>query len=143
MKNIFKPFSIPMNSMPKYPEFNILKSEDFNLTTTQDILDFLKESGIKQFELAELQSKNADKQFRNNKKLTILALVFAFISIVPVLREYIPIFETKKNDRDVYELKNKVLYLSNTNLENQVRILKVENELLKTKKTSEKEKNLP
>ena len=143
MKNIFKRFSIPMHSMPKYPEFNILKSEDFNLTTTQDILDFLKKSGIKQFELAELQSKNADKQFRNNKKLTILALIFAFISIVPVLREYISIFETKKNDRDVYELKNKVLYLSNTNLENQVIILKVENELLKAKKTSEKEKNLP
>jgi hypothetical protein len=47
MKNIFKPFSIPMHSMPKYPEFNILKTEDFNLATTQDILDFLKESGIK------------------------------------------------------------------------------------------------
>ena len=143
MKNIFKPFSIPMHSMPKYPEFNILNTADLNLTTTKDILDFLKESGIKQYELAELQSKNADKQFRNNKKLTILALVFAFISIVPVLREYIPIFETKNLVRDVYELKNKVLSLSNTNLENQVRILKVENELLKAKKTSEKEKKLP
>ena len=75
--------------------------------------------------------------------MTILALVFAFISIIPVLREYIPIFETKNLDRDVYELKNKVLSLSNTNLENQVRILKVENELLKAKKTSEKEKNTP
>jgi hypothetical protein len=85
-----------------------------------------------------LQSKNAEKQFRNNRKLTILALIFAFISIVPVLKEYIPIFETKKNDRDIYELKNKVLYLSNTNLENQVRILKVENELLKSKKTYER-----
>lgn len=140
---MFKPFSIPMHSMPKYPEFNILNTADLNLTTTKDILDFLKESGIKQYELAELQSKNADKQFRNNKKLTILALVFAFISIVPVLREYIPIFETKNLDRDVYELKNKVLSLSNTNLENQVKILKAENELLKAKKTSEKEKNLP
>lgn len=140
---MFKPFSIPMHSMPKYPEFNILNTADLNLTTTKDILDFLKESGIKQYELAELQSKNADKQFRNNKKLTILALVFAFISIVPVLREYIPIFETKNLDRDVYELKNKVLSLSNTNLENQVRILKMENELLKAKKTSEKEKKIP
>jgi len=114
-----------------------------NLKTQTEILEFLKESGIKQFKLAELQSINADKQFRNNTKLTLLALVFAFISIVPVLREYIPIFETKNLDRDVYELKNKVLSLSNTNLENQVRILKVENELLKTKKTSEKEKKLP
>jgi hypothetical protein len=115
-------------------------TENLNLTTTADILDFLKESGIKQLELAELQSKNADKQFRNNRKLTVLALIFAFISIVPVLREYIPIFETKNNDRAIYELKNKVLSLSNTNLENQVRILKVENELLKAKKTYEKVK---
>jgi hypothetical protein len=34
-----------------------------NLTTTADIR-VLKESGIKQFKLAELQSENADKQFR-------------------------------------------------------------------------------
>ena len=138
---MFGKINIPMFSLPKSPTVNF--TPDFNLTTTEDILNFLKESGIKQFELAELQSKNADKQFRNNTKLTILALVFAFISIIPVLREYIPIFETKNLDRDVYELKNKVLSLSNTNLENQVRILKVENEILKAKKTSEKEKNTP
>jgi hypothetical protein len=135
---ITKKLHLPTLS-PKVP-FISLHPE---LRTQEDILEFLKESGIKQFELAELQSKNADKQFKNNRKLTILALVFAFISIVPVLREYIPIFQTKNLDRDVYELKNKVLYLSNTNLENQVRILKVENELLKSKKTSEKEKKLP
>jgi hypothetical protein len=52
-------------------------TENLNLTTTADILEFLKESGIKQFKLAELQSENADKQFRNNIKLTYLALVFA------------------------------------------------------------------
>jgi hypothetical protein len=59
------------------------------------------------------------------------------------VREYIPIIAPKNHGRDIYELTNKVLYLSNTNLENQVRILKVENELLKSKKTSEKEKKLP
>lgn len=112
-----------------------------NLVTQKETLDFLQENSIKQFELAELQSKIADKQTKSNTRLTYLALVFAFISIVPVLREYIPIFETKNNDRDIYELKNKVLSLSNTNLENQVRILKVENELLKAKKTYEKVKN--
>ena len=89
------------------------------------------------------QGISADKQTKSNTRLTYLALVFAFISIVPVLREYIPIFETKNHDRDVYELKNKVLSLSNTNLENQVRILKMENELLKAKTASEKEKKLP
>jgi hypothetical protein len=139
MNNLFGKINIPLHTgRDVHPKFNILNTSDLNLITTQDILDFLKESGIKQFELAELQSKNADKQFRNSTKLTILALIFAFISIVPVLREYIPIFETKNLDRDVYELKNKVLYLSNTNLANQVRILKVENELLKSKKTYEK-----
>jgi hypothetical protein len=139
ISKIIKNLNLPPNLAPK-AEFISLKPE---LKTQEDILAFLKESGIKQFELAELQSKNADKQFVNNRKLTILALIFAFISIVPVLREYIPIFAPKNNDRDIYELKNKVLSLSNTNLENQVKILKVENELLKAKKTSEKEKKKP
>lgn len=141
---MFGKINIPLNTgRDANVKFNSFYTVDFNLTTTEDILNFLKESGVKQSELAELQSKNAEKQYRNTTKMTILALVFAFISIVPVLREYIPIFETKNLDRDVYELKNKVLSLSNTNLANQVRILKVENELLKAKKTSEKEKKLP
>ena len=87
------------------------------------------------------QGISADKQSKNTARLTYLALVFAFISIVPILREYIPIFQPKKDGRDIYELENKVLLQSNTILENQVRILKVENELLKAKKTYEKEKN--
>lgn len=90
-----------------------------------------------------LQGITADKQSKNNTRLTYLALVLAFISITPILREYIPIIAPKNHDRDIYELTNKVLSLSNTNLENQVRILKVENELLKAKKIYEKEKNLP
>jgi len=137
MKNIFENIANFKKYKPTYPTFN-LTTEDLNLTTTQDILDFLKESGLKQFQLAEIQSKNAEKQFRNTQKLTILALVFAFISIVPVIREFLPTFQSKNNDRDIYELKNKVLYQSNTILENQVRILKVENEIMKSKKTSEK-----
>jgi hypothetical protein len=53
-------------------------TENLNLTTTADILEFLKESGIKQFKLAELQSENADKQFRNNIKLNIFSFSFCF-----------------------------------------------------------------
>jgi hypothetical protein len=53
----------------------------FELTTTA-ILEFLKENGIKQFKLAELQSENANKQFRNNIKLTCLNFSFAFISVI-------------------------------------------------------------
>ena len=94
-------------------------------------------------EIIVQQNISADKQSIINKRLTYLALVFAFISIVPILREYIPIFQPKKDSRDIYELENKVLSQSNTILENQVRILKVENELLKAKKTSEIEKKLP
>lgn len=100
--------------------------------TIEELKDVIVQQGI-----------SADKQAKNNKLLTGLALVFAFISITPILREYIPIIAPKNHDRDIYELKNKVLSLSNTNLENQVRILKVENELLKSKKTSEKEKSIP
>lgn len=94
-------------------------------------------------EIIVQQNISADKQAIINKRLTYLALVFAFISIVPILREYIPIFQPKKDGRDIYELENKVLSKSNTILENQARILKVENELLKAKKTSEIEKKMP
>jgi hypothetical protein len=100
--------------------------------TIEELKEIIVEQGI-----------TADKQAKNNTRLTYLTLVIAFISITPIVREYIPIIAPKNHGRDIYELTNKVLYLSNTNLENQVRILKVENELLKSKKTSEKEKKLP
>ncbi len=107
--------------------------------TIEELKEIIVEQGI-----------TADKQAKTIMRMTILALVFAFISIVPVLREYIPIIAPKNHDRDIYELKSKVLSLSNTNLENQVNILKTENELLnvknellKAKTTSEKEKKKP
>ena len=100
--------------------------------TIEELKDIIVEQGI-----------TADKQANNTKWLTFLALVLAFISIIPVLREYIPILLPKNQNRDIYELKEKVLLISNTNHENEIRLLKVENELLKSKKTSEIEKNLP
>ena len=100
--------------------------------TIEELKEIIIEQGI-----------TADKQANTIMRMTILALVFAFISIVPVLREYIPIIAPKNHDRDIYELKSKVLFLSNTNLENQVRILKVENEMLKEKKASKNEKKTP
>ncbi len=127
MKNIL--------AMQSQPTPKILITEN-PVHKTNKTIEELKETIVQ-------QGISADKQTKNNTRLTYLALIFAFISIVPVLREYIPIFETKNHDRDIYELKNKVLSLSNTNLENQVRILKVENELLKAKKTSENEKKIP
>ena len=127
MKNIL--------AMQSQPAPKILITEN-PVHKTNKTIEELKETIVQ-------QGISAEKQTKNNTRLTYLALIFAFISIVPVLREYIPIFETKNLDRDIYELKNKVLSLSNTNLENQVRILKVENELLKAKKTYEKEKKMP
>lgn len=127
MKNIL--------AMQSQPAPKILITEN-PVHKTNKTIEELKETIVQ-------QGISAEKQTKNNTRLTYLALIFAFISIVPVLREYIPIFETKNFDRDIYELKNKVLSLSNTNLENQVRILKVENELLKAKKTYEKEKKMP
>ena len=119
-----------MHMMKKTPE---LVFPPNTVHKTNKTIEELKEKIVQ-------QGISADKQTKSNTRLTYLALVFAFISIMPVLREYIPIIAPKNHDRDIYELKNKVLSLSNTNLENQVRILKVENELLKAKKTYEKEK---
>ena len=59
----------------------------------------------------------------------------ASISIVPILREYIPIFAPKNPDRDKYELQNKVLLQSNTILENQIEVLNKQNEILLRKKS--------
>ena len=80
----FPNFNTTVRSNP--PSFEIAGME---ILTHNEMLEFQKETAKKQFQIAELQSKNADKQHRNNIVLTILALVFAFISIVPVLREWI------------------------------------------------------
>jgi hypothetical protein len=53
MNNLFGKINIPLHTgRDAHPKFNVLNTSDLNLITTQDILDFLKESGIKQFELA-------------------------------------------------------------------------------------------
>ena len=129
------------SNIEKIPELTIPVNPVHKTNKTiEELKDIIVEQGI-----------TADKQAKNTKWLTILALVFAFIPIIqPIVIEYIPIIAPKNNDRDIYELKNKVLLISNINLENQVRILKTENELLninnellKSKMTSEKEKKKP
>ena len=134
MKNILAMQSQPTPKLV-IPENPVHKTNK----TIEELKEIIIEQGI-----------TADKQANTIMRMTILALVFAFISIMPVLREYIPIIAPKNHDRDIYELKSKVLSLSNTNLENQVNILKTENELLnikneilKAKTTSEKEKKKP
>jgi sulfatase maturation enzyme AslB (radical SAM superfamily) len=129
MKNIFENIASFKKYEPTYPTFNLF-TEDLNLTTTQDILDFLKKSGLKQLQLAEMQSKNTEKQFRNTQKLTALALLFAFISIIPVISQFVPTNQTKKISENKYELENKLLLQSNTILENQVKILKAQNDII-------------
>lgn len=125
-----------LNTKPVYPNFEI--NPDLKLLTQQEILDFLKENSQKQFEIAEMQSKTADKQFKNNRALTILALVFAFISIIPVIKEFTPILQTKKNEESKYELENRILLQSNKILENQIKILQIENVRLSEKTKTKK-----
>lgn len=96
--------------------------------TIEELKEIIVEQGI-----------TADKQAKNTKWLTYLALFFAFVPIVTTILDTLK-SEPKNQNLDI---SNKLLLLSNTNLENQVRILKVENELLKAKKTSEKEKKMP
>lgn len=96
--------------------------------TIEELKEIIVEQGI-----------TADKQAKNTKWLTYLALFFAFVPIVTTILDTLK-SEPKNQNLDI---SNKLLLLSNTNLENQVRILKVENELLKSKKTSEKEKKMP
>jgi hypothetical protein len=65
------------------------------------ILEFLKSVTIE-------QSETADKQFKNTKKLTYLALIFAFISIFPTLKELILPNQTKILSQNIYELEKKL-----------------------------------
>jgi hypothetical protein len=134
LKLMEKPF---LKNLPKETKtYPIITSEN-PVHKTNKTIEELKEIIVE-------QGITADKQAKNTKWLTILALFFAFIPIIePILIEYIPKLTPKNNAVDIFELKNKVLSQSNTILENQVRILKVENELLKSKKTFEKEKKIP
>lgn len=125
-----------LNTKPVYPNFEI--NSDLKLLTQQEILDFLKENSQKQFEIAEIQSKTADKQFKNNRALTLLALVFAFISIIPVIKESISIFQTQKNEESKFELENRIMLQSNKILENQIKILQIENVKLSEKLNTKK-----
>jgi hypothetical protein len=95
------------------PHFEIA---DLEILTHNEMLEFQKETAKKQFQIAELQSKNADKQHRNNVVLTILALIFAFISIVPVLREWISP-DKREQERELLIInQSKVI----SNLENRI-----------------------
>ena len=124
MKNL--PNTPTMTTYPKIiiPENPVHKTNK----TIEELKEIIVEQGI-----------TADKQAKNTKWLTYLALFFAFIPIVTTIIDTLKP-EPKNQNLDI---SNKLLLLSNTNPENQVRILRVENELLKAKKTSEKEKKLP
>lgn len=126
MKNFRNMSNISMKEVPEFiPSINPVHKTN---KTIEELKDIIVEQGI-----------TADKQAKNTKWLTYLALFFAFIPIVTTILDTLK-SEPKNQNLDI---SNKLLLLSNTNLENQVRILKVENELLKAKTTSEKEKNLP
>ena len=88
-------------------------------------------------DIIEQQIVNAEKQEKNNKLLTKLTI---FIAIVGLLFQVVPLF--LPNQQELF-LSKELLQVSKDNFENQAKILKLENEILKAKKTSEKEKKLP
>lgn len=105
-----------------------------------EILEFLKNITIE-------QSKTAEKQSKNTLWMTILALVFAGISIIPIIEKWIAPDETKTLYQNIYELEKKVssestrnleMYKSLLYLENQVKTLEKQNEQLKSKKPLKK-----
>jgi cell division protein FtsL len=75
--------------------------------------------------------------------MTILALIFAFISIMPTVEKWIFPNETKTLYQNIYELEKQISSESKRNLEmyknlldvqNQVKTLEKQNEQLKPKK---------
>lgn len=135
-KNIDKFMESPimknLRNMPKMGDSPKLIIAENPVHKTNKTIEELKEIIVE-------QGITADKQANNTKWLTYLALFFAF---VPIATTIIDTLKPEPKNQNL-DISNKLLLISNTNLENQVRILKVENELLKSKKTSEKEKKLP
>jgi hypothetical protein len=131
-KLLESPIMRNLGNMPKFGDAPKLIIAENPVHKTNKTIEELKEIIVE-------QGITADKQAKNTKWLTYLALFFAFVPIVTTILDTLK-SEPKNQNLDI---SNKLLSLSNTNLENQVRILKLENELLKSKKTSEKEKKLP
>lgn len=88
-------------------------------------------------EIIEQQIVNTEKQEKNNKFLTKLTI---FIAVVSLLIQVVPLF--LPNQQELF-LSKELLQVSKDNHVNQAKILRLENELLKAKKTFGKEKKLP
>jgi hypothetical protein len=127
LKLMEKPF---YKNIPKQMETHPLITIENPIHKTNKTIEELKE-------IVEQQIFNTEKQEKNNKFLAKLTI---FIAIVGLLIQCITIILPNKED---LSLSKKVLELSKENSQNQVKILMLQNELLKSKKTSENEKNLP
>ncbi len=110
------------------------------LNKLTNLLEFLRDTTIE-------QSNTAKKQSRNNLYMTVLALVFAFISIIPIVKEWIYPDESKKLYQNIFELQKQVssestrnleMYRNLLDLENQVKNLEKQNELLLKNKSLKK-----
>ena len=135
---------------PKTSDFNISdlknpleKSEKLSkkqFKKQSELLEFLKETTLQ-------QSVTAEKQSKNNLWMTILALIFAFISIMPIVEKWIFQDETKTLYQNIYELEKQIsseskhnleMYKNLLDLQNQVKILEKQNEQMKPKKPLKK-----
>ncbi|MBI6118870.1 hypothetical protein [Salegentibacter maritimus] len=113
----FPKIEVPEIGFPNYTPEDIVSQEELTekqIEKQNEILDFLKNVTVE-------QSQTAHKQYITSKKLTYLALIFAFISIVPVLREWL-LPENKLN--------NRIIQLENSNAEKANTIAKLSTQLI-------------
>lgn len=122
-----KPF---FKNLPKQKEVYPIITLENPVHKTNKTIEELKE-------IVEQQIVNAEKQEKNNKLLTKLTI---FIAIISLLIQFVSMFSPNEEE---LTLSKKVLKISKDNFLNQAKILKLENKILKTENTTEKEKKLP
>lgn len=122
-------FNIPKSPKIDFPNIDlsdkIVSHEELaerQIEKQNEILEFLKTVTIE-------QAKTAEKQSKNTFWMTILALVFAFISIVPIFKEWISPNQTKNLYQNISELENKLLLETKTTSELSIRLLDLQNQV--------------
>lgn len=133
----------PSIEVPKYemPDFNfegdfidVEELAERQIKKQNEILEFLKNVTLE-------QSQTANKQFRVSKRLTYLALIFAFISVIPIFNQLI--FTDKENvlNERILELEQNNVEKSNTISELSFELLNLKEEIQEIKKLENQTSN--
>ncbi|AUC84769.1 hypothetical protein CW731_05435 [Polaribacter sp. ALD11] len=146
-------FDVPKIKVPNNDFSNltdkILSPENLakeQIEKQNEILKFLKAVTIKQSKTAETQERTSKKQFYANLFLAIATLIIGIFALKPVFSdqsniEYKVLYEqTLKLEKEKLIQERTISELSNDllDLQNQVRILEKQNELLSTRKPLKK-----